>query len=1020
MWYGRKHGWAGALTLLAVLAAGGARAAVIDVCATCPETTLDGAIAAAAPGDVIVLDGPTAVTDPTVDYTLGSALVIDGNLAGLTIRGKSSAHPHKIRIVGPGGAPVITVEENFSFTISGVTVTGGTTGILAMQGSDVDIRRVLFDSIGGVSVDCVDPAEVYMAASIVSGGTGDAVRIDQGGALNITQCTFLDTTGGVNAIDGLATIEATLIHNCGAGVAGTDTTLDVGGLWVTDGGGNPLPLPAGVTDAYEVTDTLDPAIVFSADPDAFPGELADLTQVRRTGADSATLSSVEFFSRDFGNLGRSSSDLVVGADEETADVTAATWTECYIIQRGQQRRWIGEGPITIQVVTPTVDLTNAVIWIANPLEGASVFDANNRIGPLDVNPVSAVDATFAFVDYNVVLENFETAFPAIADVNTDNYEIFIHATGGLPDGADVNFLDESDTAGSQAFVGRRFGFDSIPPVIVTNFNLLADQYITASSLTGDALIDTPVPGNWGAGALLGNAGANAGYLNGTTGDPSVFFDLPNSGIGIALTFTDVGSGFAIDGLPDGTNTTSVPGEKEALLYRNYAGVPGMAWWTPNSESTRELINGYITLPPAELTVTYTNVGGNTLETSWIFRNLVHHDPADPDPPRQWHAIANVRVTDLAGNEATLDPSGETFIPLKPFHLWWFPSARGELRAGPSGQEVADPTFTWGINRLGGGQDPKDPLPCFSTVRWRVWGADAPGAPATSWTDISGGWSAWMNPANKTITLDTIFTGTTRLRDLLVGPPGSEYLIAVQGYDEAGNLQAGGAFGNLASVADLDAALYDYRRWTDPGADASLGLDTQVVTEFWYERAANTIGNRQRDPGERGLGSLARIPLPASAAPGDCMIDERVEAGFSIRMTLPDVLPPGATFGVLFELYEDGRLVGQGEIPGGPNLTLVAPYDLLANPGFIVAPFLNNSECFPGINDRLGDDGPFGLEPPARQRDVKYTALFSSFYREVPMGPRIADRTPATVEFTVTAGRERGEKDDQPIKSFVKD
>ncbi|MBX3180252.1 MAG: hypothetical protein KF886_23120 [Candidatus Hydrogenedentes bacterium] len=1008
MWYGRKGGWAGALALLALLAAGGARAAVIDVCATCPETTLDGALAAAAPGDVIVLDGPTDVTDPAVDYTLGSALVIDGNLAGLTIRGKSSAHPHRIRIVGPGGAPVITVEENFSFTISGVTITGGTTGILAMQGSDVDIRRVLFDSIGGVSVDCVDPAEVYMAASIVSGGTGDAVRIDQGGALNITQCTFLDTTGGVNAIDGVATIEATLIHNCGAGVAGTDTTLDVGGLWVTDGGGNPLPLPAGVTDAHEVTDTLDPAIVFSADPDAFPGELADLTQVRRTGADSATLSSVEFFSRDFGNLGRSSSDLVVGADEETADITAATWTECYIIQRGQQRRWIGEGPITIQVVTPTVDLTNAVIWIANPLQGASVFDANNRIGPLDVNPVSAVDATFAFVDYNVVLENFETEFPAIADVNTDNYEIFIHATGGLPDGADVNFLDESDTAGSQAFVGRRFGFDSIPPVIVTNFNLLADQYLSGFTLTGDAgpppelNIATPVPGNWGAGALLGETGANAGYLNGTTGDPSVFFDLPRNGIGISLTFTDVGSGFAIDGLPDGTITYTAPGEKDAVLYRNFAGVPGMAWWTPNSESAAELINS-----AAELTVTYNNVGGNTLETSWLFTDLLH------DGVNQWHAIANVRVTDLAGNEATLDPSGQTFIPLKPFHLWWFPNVRGELRAGPSGQEVADPTFTWGISRLGGGQDPKDPLPCFSTVRWRVWGADAAGAQFTSWTDISGGWSAWMNPANKTITLDTIFTGTTRLRDLLVGPPGSEYLISVQGYDEAGNMQAGGAFGNLASVADLEAAVYDYRRWTDPGADASLGLDTQVVTEFWYERAGGTIGNRTRDAGEQGLGSLARIPLPPAET---C---ERVEAGFSIRMTLPDVVPTAAARGVAFELYEDGRLVASGQIPGGPNLTLVAPYDLLANPGFIVAPFLNNSECFPGVNDRLGDDGPIGLEPPARQRDVKYTALFSSFYEESP-GNAVFDRTPATVEFTVTSGRERGEKDDQPIKSFVKD
>jgi hypothetical protein len=1030
MWYSKRFNRAVALLLAvpgAVMMFGAAHAATLDVCATCTHTTLDAAFTAATSGDTIVLDGPTLLTDPPTTYTLTTDLVINAAKNGIEIRGKQASRPDKIEIVGTGSGPVITVEADQSFEILGVTIKGGTTGILAMADSDVEIRRCLFDGITGISVNCLNPLNVYVAGTIITNGGSDAIRIDQGGKLNVLQCTLLTNTGlGVNALDGEAHIVATLIHDSGAGIDGTPATLEVLGNWVTDAAGNAQAMPAGVTDANAVIDFLDPAVVFESVIDPFPGKLVSVAEERQSGVDTGELETdpfnMPFTGTDFDTESRRTANLVVGADDADGLAVAAAWTECYVIQGGVPRVYVGEGVITIEISAPQLDLANAVLYIKHE-DVVDIRTVANIIGPLAITTESTIDTSYGYADYTIDEDVLAALYPAPGFNIQKNYEIFLNTDDNQPIASTTELhgvIPEANfDAFGQAVYGRIFGLDTVPPVVTTNLAFLADQYATAISLADDA-IDGGGP--WGpvAALLLGQAGANAGYLNGSTGEPSVFYDggppaLPpysKPNVGISLTFTDVGSGFAVNGLPAMRNETTVGGKQNAL-YRDYTMRPGFAWWDSNGESTPELISS-----AADLTVNYTNTGGNILEASWNFANLVH------DGISQWHAIANIRVMDLAGNEATLDPSFQNFIPLKPFHFWWFPDARGELRSGPSNVPSTNPVFSWGLFRGQGGEDPQDPFPCIPSVRWRLWGADAPGTPGTSWTDLTAGtWSIWMDPNNRVIGLDTIFdpapSPPVTLRSLMTGPAGSEYMIAVQGYDEAGNLQTIPALGNLVNSNDLTALGVNFRRWTDPGVSLAASLDTKVQANFWYNNVDPTLplphpaSFRTVDSGEKNFGAASRVALPFCPA--------RVEAGFNITMEIPDSVDI-STARVYYELREDGAKVAEGLIdpssaPGG--YTFVVPQDLIVAPSASVIitggslNFLNVSTCYPGAPDRLGDDGLAGAEPPFRQRDVKYQMLFAT-----DIGAGVRDTTPATVEFTVTV--DRALKDEQPNKSFSKE
>src|SRR5690606_27255235 len=101
--------------------------------------------------------------------------------------------------------------------------------------------------------------------------------------------------------------------------------------------------------------------------------------------------------------------------------------------------------------------------------------------------------------------------------------------------------------------------------------------------------------------------------------------------------------------------------------------------------------------------------------------------------------------------------------------------------------------------------------------------------------------------------------------------------------------------------------------------------------------------------------------------------------------------------------------------GAAWVNVLAPFSPVTDDEFLnIVP-----DCSPTVADRLGDDGPKGAEPPYRQRDVKYTALFATTI-EVTPGNFVTDKTPATVEFVVSAGGASSTaSDDQPVKSFSK-
>ncbi len=1044
--------WTGVLLAALVFMAAPTQAVVLEVCATCTYTDVESAFAAATGDDTIILDGPAT-------YTLAAGLVVDAARDGLTIRGTSQVNPDTIEVAFAGG-PVITVDTGVEFNAEGFTIADGSTGVLVMADASFTMERCLVKDISGIGVDCVDVNQVRLESSIITNCGAEATKLDIGGSLDIIQCTLLSNGSfGVNAVAGLAQVEATVIHDSDDGtngLSGTATTLAIDGDWVTDAAGNPLAAPAGVTDANPISVVLDPATDF--EPAGFPGEFVP-GQQQTTGA-AATLVTPSP-ARDFTDLARDPGDLTVGADEVAAYGGGTPgWKECYVYQLNEYRAYVGEGVITVEVITDGVSLAGAVMFIE--MVGTPV--TSEFLGPYLIT-VSGIDSNYGYLDIPIDLDEFMTAFPSgggvPANYQTD-YLLYLDTSGGVA--PNVPTLHGTPTGGVSETVpfggSRTFGLDTFPPTIVTDFDLLADQYL-APAADGEGL-DGPAPSGaavfpataWGAGALLGDVGASAGHLNGTAGDPNIFFSALSGGLSytVRVTFQDTGSGFETNNMPI-TRSTTGPANDD-VLYREFENYPGLAWWGNNASENSEF-----SAVGVGLDVTYTNPTGTELVVDWAFSGLTFNTTR---PLQQWHTVANIRVTDRAGNEATLDPSGDAYIALKPLHMWWFPAyefgagsppltpgALARIKSGPSGRETTEPRFTWGIERSGGGQTPADPLPCPPAGRWRIYRAQTPGVAATPWIDVTSdaatggaygsadGWSNWLNPLrDATISLSTYFNDTATLRDLInnAGGAGDEFLLAVYGYDEAGNVQqfVPGP-GNLASVDDL----YDfatgvevaYNRWINPGVSASLGLDTRVEPLFWHNNTAGGANNTV-DGDERIFGAVSRIPLPEEFC-------QRVEGRFTISLGLPSG-DAGNLPQVWFELLEDGRQVAQGITAPNASATehvLTIPEDLFSLPSTPVA-FLNlgQADCYGGAGpeqDRLGDDGDPDAEPGFRRRDVKYVLRVSAGVHVVDdfgnptfdgLGDPIYafDQTPATVEFTVTAGDGGSKAPEQAIKIFKRE
>lgn len=649
----------------------------------------------------------------------------------------------------------------------------------------------------------------------------------------------------------------------------------------------------------------------------------------------------------------------------------------------------------------------------------------------------------------------------LASVHIDLGGGYIYGVRGL--GGNTIFTN------STAIEESQFVIDTTPPALDSGF---ADSIFPANSRAADYILSVntsdvysaplgraPYVAGWPGVALWPSS---AGVMTGLGVGPQVFFntsmnpDVPDPlSFGIVIPFVDVPP---VDSAGNVYSTVERAGFwSKTLAPVTAAGVwhyPDSAGYYPEESTEDEVLGQYAGLPyPPGTGLWGREPGGNAPDFGPIvgaeFPSYDNGMRAQAqwtlaDVPwlggRSWHLPTFFEMSDLAGNT----------VVTKDFSFWWQYDPVAVFTSGPEGTLTNDPVFSWALLRTAQ-ETPSNAAPCEPIAQFRLWRADNPDFPAaTAWTALTG-WSPWIRTAtidryapvslgtSNVTTVDDILRNSALSGDLL--------MITVAGADEAGNVQAidvasGDTLSNRAALGGIDS-----RTWYVP--DSVLRLDTAVQARFWYN--SRVTGDILRlDPGERNFGSSTRIPI---VPPERC--DVRIEAEFTFTMEHAGELAGLIGPGVVWEFYEDNRLVAEGysqSASAGSVVRLRIPNDILvasAQPGqtraippndpqdyvIMYTPgiaFLNRSpgrcEC---VQDRLGDDGGvYGVDNDGcpgdndgrfRRRDVTYllsarTAYFDTSGAAFTMV--YADPTPASVQFTVFVPGEL--RDEQPIKVYTRE
>lgn len=985
---------------------------------------------------------PTAPDEEYTEYRVNVSDFADGAEHELRFESSTTRVPDKrtvfllddvcLPIAGMGLAPVIEVAEDTAFTLEGVSLIGGSTGLRALEGAEVTLRRCYIHDVSGPGVDVVRVADARIGHSVIFDCVGAGLQ-SSGSLLSVFQSTIIGNREGVKITGGKANVLACLLYRNNTGLINTsgETANAIGTLV--------QPVSIGGFDISGITTppsgSLLPNEFFATGPWVGKLRLPVTTDAALIALDPVIREAVAGLGGlDFERETRGT-PLQAGADEWGGGMMQG-WLDCRVeplIVLGERRVVPGPGrTFTVRALVENVNLAGARM-IVKPQEMtvADLYDlqAQGQYSPLEAGVGAPFELVIDPADFSLraqftIPASFvphplrpgeELCLEGLATVYLWlNNELYGIGTTAPPRETEPYMFPEART-------GSRFILDITPPLIDPariGQALPAWFPVHNDNLMPPAAYE-PYPVNWGP--AMSALAASSGALAPAAADAHVFFNTGSLNLGPATEGLD----FSLDAVfYDAPPRDSTGNLRTAITTSGFrAGV--------NLDSS----SGLLTVPQ----VLFSRIRDeNNIELTGLARwidqgggaflnneNIVARTLLTPDMvfgerglAARWQIQTPPAITELAWRLAVQfeasDLAGNMFTSDKDLNIWWMNYAQALLLDRPAGQEVSDPVFRWDIYRPG--SVPANAAPCFPIVTCRLWQMNA----AMNWEAVTA-WSPWT--PDRTIDRNTLMsTGGVRLGDWLDAPElsGKTLLITVAGADEAGNVQApwpGNNQTTLNSVNDLETAGIEYGYWLNAGV-LGRALDTQLQARFWL----NTINAgelRERDPGEIDYGSSTRIPLPP---PDAC--NQRIEAAFEIAMTAPDTYSLNQ-IQVAWQLFEDQREVASGIIssPTSRIVRLVIPEDLL-NPQtnnlynidvVSLANFLNcpPPPCACPRPDRLGDDGDPNAEPvPYRARDVEYR-----FVAKTQTLDGISDSTPASIQFTVYASEDPG--DEQPVKETTR-
>jgi len=999
----------GVLGLIALFWAGvlaGSWAAIIDV------NVGDDLVAkfdSAKAGDTLVL------AQDTFTLPAGTSLTVTTAKSGLTIKGDGDVQPYDIEIAA-SGQPAIIVEVDAELTLRNLAITGADTAIQAMANASLTMSQCLIQGAEN-AVRLTEVSQATLVSSSISEGT-NGVELSSGGKLTVFQCTFKDNSGtAVNA-------EAGVVHVGACLFSGNGTALDgppVGNIesYKNHFDSNGTDMSGGVNDTAIVP--APPAPDFNTA--TWPGDLnAAIPTGGPLSAWSVSLpSNLEDLAKvDFEHDQRALDAVQVGADEVGGIGALSGWIDCF--------------------VAPFIVGLDGTAYIFVEVDGIALADARVYIIPEDSSAeVNSLIAAPGFVEEWPLWQSINTsgiddtfgdayiAFPSTwyswtgDDVLADGVATVLLYVSGAFYGLGVDEDPMTDAAKN----GSQFLVDTLPPRISeTCVSPFACTSTAGGCWNFNPALPTLVPEQ--VGFFFSGGGPLAFSVSLLLEDP---YPVDAGGLDVLIQR----AGFQGD-------LVYAEGSAASILF-DASGQPGAPTWGGSLTSVQPEIQATdaanVTFAYPETEAALFGDAYPSLETLWGLSGL----NCVITGANNWHILAQFAVYDLAGN-----PLG---IPYPALDLWWMQYARAIITSVRlQGEEVdVPPVFTWDLVH---GLDTASPPPaCQPVYHYRLWAALNSNDPAdvayTAWEAIGG----WATTLNKSLTVNPA---------VLEEHAGRLMLFTIVAEDEAGNVQnvpTGAAGGELESIAALlqsgtvcgaaaDVSI-DFDYWVNAGTGGFKPPPT-LAAQFWYN---NTSGDTIPGPNqaynhpeqlrrllgvEYGFGASTRIPIVPL---GEYYCDYRIEAEFTINPNLADAAM-GAGAGVIWELFEDGKIAASGTLTaatglGSESLRLYIPSDLF-NPGDSVydvfvknagdsLAFLNDrpSSCNWSTADRLGDDGDGGGADNYRRRSVDYVFqartvpldVIETYQDMTEIQELLQPYTPASVQFTVTVGSVS--KDEQPIK-----